>query len=237
MAFKRRDRRRSRSRNAKKQKVMPVYLLDRMQRSVQPTYALRYPVPVKAKRTLRYVENAITLNPGVAGIAADYVISANGLFDPNVTGVGHQPIGFDQMMQMYNHYTVIGAKLTAIFSSIDTVYEQIVGIAQVADATAITNGQEAVENGLVTFKMLQQAGTAKQIVQMTSPLSIGKFMGRRSILSEDDFRGTSLSNPTEQAYFHLISYHGGAVDISGCRLDIVVDYITVFTEPKYLSQS
>lgn len=237
MTFKRR-RRRSKSRDAKRQRAVPVYLLDRaVPQRFRPSFMQRYPVPVKAKRTLRYMETGVTLNPGVGGLAADYVFSANGLYDPNVTGVGHQPIGFDQMMQMYNHYTVIGAKITAKFSSLDGTYEQLVGVAVVADPTAITNGIESVENGLVSFKMLQQQGGAKQMCSLTRPLSVGKYMGRHSILSEDDFRGDVASNPAEQVYFHLICFPGTTVDTAGCRLDVVIDYITVFTEPKYLTQS
>lgn len=43
----------------------------------------------------RYVEGFIDLNPGALGSNAPYTFSANGLYDPNITGSGHQPIGFD----------------------------------------------------------------------------------------------------------------------------------------------
>ena len=37
--------------------------------------------------------------------------------DPNHTGVGHQPLYFDQLMTIYNHYIVIGAKITVKFTA------------------------------------------------------------------------------------------------------------------------
>lgn len=35
-----------------------------------------------------------------------YVMNSNSLYDPNNTGFGHQPFGYDQLMAIYNHYTV-----------------------------------------------------------------------------------------------------------------------------------
>ena len=40
---------------------------------------------------------------------------ANGAFDPNLTGVGHQPRGFDQFMAGYETFTVTGSKISVNF--------------------------------------------------------------------------------------------------------------------------
>ena len=40
----------------------------------------------------------------------------NSLFDPNRTGTGHQPYGFDQLSTFYNRYYVTGSKMTVTFS-------------------------------------------------------------------------------------------------------------------------
>lgn len=232
--YKPRNKRRRRRR--RRRKAVPAALLLR-QSALAPTYFQRYPVPKKMKRTLRYMETATTLNPGVAGLAADYVFSANGLYDPNITGVGHQPIGFDQIMTMYNHYTVIGAKLTVMAHNGDATYEQFVGVSVQAGTTAITNGQEVIENGLCKFKYLNLSGDSGDKAVITYPLSIGKYMGRSNILSEDDFRGSSTSNPSEQVYFHVFGFPNNSQDTGAIRIDVIIDYITIFTEPKQLGQS
>ena len=39
------------------------------------------------------------------------VFSGNGLYDPDVSGVGHQPLGFDQWMTLYNRYRVYASRI------------------------------------------------------------------------------------------------------------------------------
>lgn len=197
----------------------------------------RYPLPLKLKRTLRYMETSVGLNPGVAGSAADYVFSANGMYDPNITGIGHQPIGFDQYMSLYEHFTVIGAKISVVFQNTETTYLAWCGIAVRPAATAIVDGQTTMENGMCVVKAFDKAGTTNSFGMLTYPLSIGKYMGRKSILSEDDFRGTSGANPAEQVYFHVFAFPNNAQDIGQITAHVVIDYIAVFTEPKEVAQS
>jgi hypothetical protein len=47
-----------------------------------------------------------------AGFCASRFFIANGLFDPDISGSGHQPMGFDQMMLLYTTYTVVRATIT-----------------------------------------------------------------------------------------------------------------------------
>lgn len=41
----------------------------------------------------------------------DYIFNLNSIYDPDRTGVGHQPLGYDQWSAFYNRYRVIGAKV------------------------------------------------------------------------------------------------------------------------------
>ncbi len=63
-----------------------------------------------------YYENQLNL-AGTAGVLARYVFSANGAYDPNITGTGHQMMGFDQMMLFYEQAVVVRSKIQVTFSS------------------------------------------------------------------------------------------------------------------------
>jgi len=192
----------------------------------------------KLKRTLKYVDFGLSLNPGVGGTLATYTFSANGLYDPNITGVGHQPMGFDQLIPFYNHYTVIGARIKATFINTSATSQCFVGImATAASSISTTNFGTLIEQGNITYTNLALSGQDASQVDLIHKVSIGKFMGRRNILSEDDFRGSAAANPTEQVYFQLVAAPHSSVDLAALVVNVEVEYITIFTEPKELASS
>lgn len=69
-----------------------------------------------------YVKLIYTTNVSITstlGSPAFYTFAGNSLFDPDITGVGHQPLGFDQWSTFYNKYTVYGSKIKAAFCNVD----------------------------------------------------------------------------------------------------------------------
>lgn len=64
----------------------------------------RHPLSPTYKAVLPYFETGLSINPAAGGVVGSYVFQINGPYDPNVTGIGHQPLGFDQLMLMYEHY-------------------------------------------------------------------------------------------------------------------------------------
>lgn len=75
--------------------------------------------PDKLVTSLRYVD---TFNlTGAAGAIGANVFRMNSLFDPDFTGLGHQPYFYDQLCGAtgnapYNKYRVIGSKMTVRFA-------------------------------------------------------------------------------------------------------------------------
>lgn len=67
----------------------------------------RIPVLLPRKYTckLRYVDE-IDLDPAVGGLSVTKSYRANDLYDPDSSGVGHQPMGFDQLCLFYKSFTV-----------------------------------------------------------------------------------------------------------------------------------
>lgn len=192
---------------------------------------------VKHRSRLLYSDNR-TITSTLAASNA-YVYSANGLFDPDVTGLGHQPMGFDQLMALYEHYTVTNAKITVSFVNENATENGYVGIAIFPDATVETVPSKLVENGLLKRSWLApNNGTAKSQCIVTLPVKISRINGRpESIVADDLFRGDSASNPTEQTYLHVFSYNIASNSSLTVRFDAVIEYDATFTEPRKLAQS
>ena len=71
--------------------------------------------PQSMSTMLRYTDK---INMGLIGATTNVIQNqfvANGAFDPNLTGVGHQPRGFDQFMAGYETFTVTGSKISVNF--------------------------------------------------------------------------------------------------------------------------
>lgn len=193
-------------------------------------------MPTTWVTTHRYV-GTFSINPNV-GVANTYTFAANGLYDPDITGTGHQPMGFDQMAAFYNHYEVIGAKIKFIPapSAEGTAFNFGIrlddsGAVITADREGILEGQNNV------FKhwpgpYLQPRGG----FEVMNSFSQKKFFGDKA--GDRETWGDAASNPTDLAYF--ICYIAPLTtlqDIGSVPCTAVIEYITKWHEPKDFAMS
>ena len=74
------------------------------------------PFPPTYNCKMHYVET-VTLTTDTAGVfGAGTTFRLNSLYDPNLTGTGHQPYGYDQMAALYKRYIVSGVKVHITFT-------------------------------------------------------------------------------------------------------------------------
>lgn len=198
----------------------------------------RSPLGQSVKCTHRYVDNSGTLT-GALGIFT-YVWSLNSLFDPNVTGVGHQVLGFDQMKLMYAHYTVTRARATV-------TYQNLISAGQVAtvchphlqaSSGGTVNYVTSIENGNAAYKLtLPYTSNGCPSVQSFSfDVEMDKFFGKK-IIDEDDYRGTPSAGPSEQCYLSCDGQNiiqATADNHTHCIM-IVIEYDTIWSEPLELA--
>jgi hypothetical protein len=167
------------------------------------------------------------INPGV-GLVANHVYSCNGLFAPNITGGALQPRGFDQIAPMFDHYTVVGAKIRVLFSTASGNGPLICGVHLKDTSSTSTSLLNAMESRSVKSRVL----TLEKPVVITFKINLSKFLGRPSILSEDNCRGDISSNPAEQAYFHVFASSADAGTDGGVvNMQVTIDFIVAWTEP------
>jgi len=184
---------------------------------------------------LRYYEE-FTLDPPTASITGNYVFSANGMFDPNITSTGHQPRGFDQLMAFYDHYTVTSSKIKVTFQkqAAQQIDNQIVGIVVYDTVPAFTNLTDAIESRRVTYKPTETGGTTSRHspIILTQSCNMLKQHSTQAVLAKTDLSGTASANPTEQTYYGIFAganYAG--VDATFWIVTALIEYTATFTEP------
>lgn len=208
----------------------------RMKKNISTVGRYLGPLLPKVKSNLLYA-TTLDLNPGVGGLAAVHVFSANGLYDPDITGVGHQPRGFDQLIALYDHYVVIAAKLTWKFGTTNaSVYDQIACISVQDDTTGSSNLLDNTERAVSCIEVMPAgaSGDTKSLMLGVNPAA---FLGRSKPLSDPQLKGSSSANPTEGAFFHLAVAPMQAVDAATVNSYVIIEYTAIFIEPKAVASS
>jgi hypothetical protein len=193
------------------------------------------------RRSLRYHEYGINVS-STTGVPNGYVFSANGLYDPNITGAGHQPMGFDQLMLFFEHYTVLQAKITATIFNSQSGGVMARGAVYLSPGTTIlTNPQQIMENGQLVSAFLYGLNTQGSIHEFSLDVDIANQFGRvgrkRELIEDATLSGSSAANPSEQSYFIISVWDPFGANTIGWFADVVLEYDAVFWEPKKITVS
>lgn len=153
--------------------------------------------PPQLVNTVRYVEAiSITLTLGVGNAR----FTANGLYDPNQSGTGHQPMYFDQLMAVYDHYTVLKSKIKITPSYSGTLYfaayvdDDTSGPSNFTSAMEYDESKGYLRNGAVS--VFPPINLSWDAVKKFGP----------NPLANDNLQGTSSANPAEISTYYITVY-------------------------------
>lgn len=184
---------------------------------------------------LNYYDIA-TISTG-AGSAGTRVYSCNGLYDPDITGTGHQPMPFDQLMLSYEHYVCTKAIITVSFKNTSTSLSMGVSISANASSTPTTSVQALVENGVLVRDRLTQFPYTGCASNLTFKVNVAAFGHVDDLMDNPSYEGSISANPTEQSYFHISVWNPDSVSSIDCLTEIWIQYFAVFREPRKNSVS
>lgn len=185
---------------------------------------------------LKYAD-MININ-SVAGVADGAVFSANSIFDPNRTGIGHQPLGHDEWKLFYNHATVLGSRIKVTF--MPTTNAPITGnaccsVKLLGNATLDTNIYSTLEQTSSTWKLMGNANASGKGVTLTKYFSAKKFFGVKDVRDSSNIRGTFGANPADEAYYHIqCTGLNGTDDPADVDVVVTIEYICLLSERRQL---
>lgn len=158
------------------------------------------PFPKTRKVSLRYVTN-IEMDAS-AGATTSYAFRANDCYDPDYSGTGNQPYYFDQLMAMYNKFTVLGSKITITpFGAVNVGEYVIVGLYKDNDTSARTaNLVESME--APGTKWIGVGNAAQNPRKLSLTYSARKTHGKNPI-ANPELAGTASASPTDQDFFRI----------------------------------
>lgn len=167
------------------------------------------PFPPMVKRIFKYSDLhslATAASPSAGYYGSEQRYNLNSLYDPNYTGSGHQPYGFDQIMATYNKYRVnrVSYKITFTTPGADN---DVLCTASIAPGTSGSVAGTAPSTPLewpnATHGHLSSSGT--RLCVLTGSIDLHTLIGvsKQRYDADDTFVGTVSSNPSQLA---LLSY-------------------------------
>lgn len=188
-------------------------------------------MPAVKLARLRYSQRVAVVSSTTIGT---YVFRANSCFDPDYTGAGHQPMGFDEWSALYNSYTVLGSKINASWM-IGSNRSCIIGI-HLSDgpAPAYTAYSSYIESRKGTHKVVSDPDRAYRTV---SKFSAKRFFNVSDVKDNDELSAAVADDPSKLAYYVLWSQdEDGSSSLTNYVL-VTIDYIVAFRNPKDLIPS
>lgn len=194
---------------------------------------------------LRYSQTFV-LDPG-AGLAAIQAFRANGLQDPDLTGIGHQPSNFDRWSLFFDRYTVLGARCSVVpvYINNTNVIPGLLCLALSENGTVIStsHGLGGISNIIEQPRLkvsMKNLGTVNTdgYGSLTKNFSAKKFFGIKNIKGVQPYTSDVTTNPAEQAFFEVGYVSSDDANNPGpMTFRATIDYIALLTEPKMTDAS
>ena len=190
--------------------------------------------PKKVKEIHKYAE-IVTVSTGASGSTDGvYTFSANGMYDPNITGTGHQPMYFDQLGALYNHYCVVSSKISVKVVPIQGGPAMVVALYVNDDTTVTPNIYGQIENSNCSFKNVPFNN--QDTIVLNQKWSAAKYFGKNP-LSNTELQGTTAANPTEQSYYTFTLNSSATATAASVQVLFYLEYTAVWKELKDIASS
>lgn len=189
-------------------------------------------LPTIFRTKLRYQQFQVLSS---APAMATQVIRANSLFDPNLTGVGHQPRGLDELSALYKEYRVFGVYLDASFK-VTTNNFAWVGYTLIANNVS---GPTTINGAIECRRGFNKMIGDDRVYRIRKYFPVSQIAGvpKNVVRFDDAYKALTTANPAEGC---VIQLHAASPDESTTtvvHLNYTLTYYCHFSAPKFLAQS
>jgi hypothetical protein len=173
-------------------------------------------------------------------VNGEQIYNLNSLFDPDRTGVGHQPLGMDQWAAFYNRYRV---------DEVEVDIDFINGAAAMTDCLVVASNDATAINTVATFESGAEAPYSwNRMCTLANSLGMLHFRRRFKInditgvpLSkykiDDTYQALVTSNPGELIVLHVVCQSNDFATNIGMDIRVRLTYYATFWDRKQLIES
>lgn len=158
------------------------------------------PMIMKRNQRVKLTYTEILSRTGLTNFDS-YQFRLNSIYDPDVTGGGHQVMGRDQWATLYAHYRVYKAVVQVDFSA-GTSEIVTCGLTPFPSTASLSDGVDAIENPKSKWVSVNVGSGPRRIVKTYYPANI---MGLTSAQykANEDCSAAIASNPANAIYLNM----------------------------------
>lgn len=171
------------------------------------------------------------------GLIGDYQFRLNSLFDPNLSGTGHQPYGFDTLSTLYNRYRVIACGWRVERAMLDNGAPLLVGAIPSNDTSIVWNSFSELRENPRSKYIIQNAGAPVKVLSGKSYLPSLMGRSKAQYMADDNYQAIVTTNPAENAILYLLTANTNDTPAPSQNLNVVLEFTVEFFDVKRQVQS
>jgi hypothetical protein len=179
-----------------------------------------------------------SLDVSTANLAAQQAFRLNSLYDPDYSGTGTQPTGFDELMAIYTRYRVLTAKVKVmVMSSLSSPIVEFACYPSIsATPVSVTSPNRLVPIRYANFTVLGHSQPLATVEETVFSMADMFGVTRQAILDEQSYTGNASTNPSSAAYLHCEAM-ARTSSSQTVQLYVAIEFDVIFEELKALNES
>lgn len=199
-------------------------------------------VPQAMNVKLKYTDS-ISVTSGTANA---FTFGLNSMYDPNISGIGHQPMGYDQWTAFYDKYRVNACKvkLTVVngYNPLSSTQPLYIGIwPDYQYSGSALNLTKLLEQPNVSYDFVtaELGGGSDSIKSIEFYTSCANYFGltKAQYSAEESYSAPVTANPTKPAYVCIQTSGFSSGATTNYWVIISFTFYATFYEPKILPSS
>lgn len=194
----------------------------------------RSPCPAQIIVPLKYVSDLIQLTC-TAGASATHLFNLNNVFDPDRSGVGHQPLGRDEWSAFYGVYRVLSSSITIWMKNAtdNKPFRLVLG------ANGITTGALGIDAGQEGRQRVKIGGHDNAIVKfgMFTKMHDAFNIPASQYYNADAYRASTGAAPARQGVWQIYAQPFDESTQTNLDFKVEITYYVNYSNPKFIAQS
>lgn len=162
------------------------------------------------------------------------LFNLNDLFLPTPAGATHQPYYYDQMVALYNKYTVYGVGITV--KATCATSPVIIGVKSQRDQTLLAAGVDGCERPDVKYAMLNPGGRG---ATLSMYVNLGRVFGitKKQLMGDGEYSAAGGATPVKNWYLQCFAQHPDSATACSAYYTVELVYYTRWSERIRVAQS